>query len=256
MMRCAPILIAIGLCARLGTVRAQDTDGQQRRLIDIHALLLDLPPGQAPAALTSGTVGASVEAVGIPPIDGTVADKRELTASDHTRVFPRPRLMLGLPAPPGLRIFVGLSYIPPIRIRQVSTNYGAAEGGVGVAPGSLRLGARVHAVYAWTSAPVTDPQTRDLLKTWNAGVDLSAGVQLGRGALHVEPYAGAGMVSVRSHFHVAVDGTTLQSSFTGLALHAGLRFGLASRWEVVTETDAYPGRLFHTDLRVGYLFGG
>ena len=253
MKRCAPILVAIGLG---GTVHAQDAGGQQGRLIEIHSLLLDLPPLQSPAALSAGTLDASVEAVTIPPIDGTVGDKQELTASDHTRVFPRPRFMLGLPAPLGARAFVGLSYIPPLRIRQVSTNYGAVEGGVGIAPGAFRLGPRLYAVYATSSAPVTEPQTRDLLKTWVYGADFSAGVRLGQGAFHLEPYAALGIVSLRGDFRVTVDGTALKSAYTGPALHAGLRLALGRPFEVVAETVAYPGRLIHTDLRVGYLFGG
>jgi hypothetical protein len=251
----ATALLALALCAASGAARAQDVPYLESRLIDVHSLLLDLPPLQAPAALRAGALDASLEVVTIPYIDGEVGTKHELTASDHTRIFPRPRLMLGLPAPLGLRAFAGVSYIPPIEIRRVSTHYLAAEAGLGLAPGPLRLGLRGHAVHAISRSPVTEPATRDVLRTELLGADASAGVHLGNGALELEPYAGAGLVALRGRFRVTVDGTVLRSSYAGLALYAGLRLLLRSRWEAVAEADAYPGRLTHADLRLGYLIG-
>jgi hypothetical protein len=199
---------------------------------------------------------ASVEAVLIPHVDGTVGFKHERTASDHTPVFPRPRVMLGLPAPAGLRAFVGLSYLPPLSVGGVSTHYGAVEAGVGYAPGALRLGARAHALFATAHAPVTEPTTKDVLETREAGADLSVGLHLGRKGLELTPYAGAGVVSLAGRFRVTVDGTVLRSTRTTAALDAGARLLVGSRWEVVTELDTYPGRLTHAGFRLGYLFGG
>jgi hypothetical protein len=235
---------------------AQEIVDEERRLIDVHSLLVDLPPLQAPASLESGTVDASLEAVIIPYIDGTIGTKREITASDRTRVFPRPRVAFGLPAPEGFRAFVGLSYIPPVAIRGVSTHYGALEAGLGWAPGALRVGVRGHAVYADSWAPVTDPATRDRLQTGEIGADLAIGARLGRGRLELDPYVGGGVVSLRGRFRVTLDGTVLRSTYTGPSYQAGLRLLIRSRWEVVTEVDGYPGRLVHPALRIGYLFGG
>lgn len=239
-------LLALALCAAPGAARAQYVPYLEARLIDVHSLLLDLPPLQAPAALRAGVLDPSLEVVTIPYIDGDVGTKHELTASDHTRLFPRPRLMLGLPAPLGLRAFVGASYIPPIEIRRVSTHFAAVEAGLGAAPGPLRLGLRGHAVYAISRSPVTEPDTRDLLRTELIGADAAVGVHLGQGPLELEPYAGAGLVSLRGRFRVTVDGTVLRSTYTGAALHAGLRLVLRSHWEAVAEADAYPGRLDHS----------
>jgi hypothetical protein len=235
--------------------RAQSVQGQEGRLIDVHSLLLDLPPLQAPAALEPGTIAPSVEAVFIPHIDGRVGDKQELTASDHTPVFPRPRLMLGLPAPQGFRAFVGLAFIPPITVASVSTTYVGGEAGIGIAPGTLRLGLRVHGLYAETLSPVTDPTTRDLLTTREVGADAAVGVHLGRRDLFAEPYLGAGVVSLAGRFHVTVDGNVLHSTYTGAALQLGVRTVFNSRLEVVGEVDSYPGRFTHGSLRVGWLFG-
>jgi hypothetical protein len=247
--------LAVALAAAPAT-RAQTMLDQEQRLIDIHSLLLDLPPLQAPGALEPRRLDVSLEAVTIPTIDGTTGTKRQITASDRTPVFPRPRAALGLPAPRGLRAFVGLSYIPPVAVRQVSTNAVAAEAGVAWVPGLLRLGLRAHAVYATSRSPVTDPATRDVLETRAWGAELSAGARLAFARVSVEPYAGAGVVALRGRFRVTSDAAVLRSAFAGPALHAGVRVLVRSRWELVTEVDGYPRRLVHTDLRLGYVFGG
>ncbi len=249
-----PLLLALVACAAPGLSRAQTMLDQEQRLIDIHALLLDLPPLQAPAALEGGTLDASLEAVTIPHIDGTTGARRQLTASDHTPVFPRPRVTLGLPAG-DLRAFVGLAAIPPLELRQVSTAYVAGEAGLGLASGALRVGARLHAVYASSRAPVTDPTTRDVLETAGGGADLAVGLHLRPGGLALEPYAGLGAVTLHGRFRVTSDGNVLHSTTTGALVVAGLRTVVLGRWELVGELDAYPGRLVHTDVRVGYLFG-
>lgn len=251
----ALLAVAVAVCATPGAVRAQTMLDQERRLIDIHSLLLDLPPLQAPAALARGTLDASLEAVTIPHIDGTTGSKRQITASDRTPLFPRPRAMLGLPAPAGFLAFAGVALIPPIAIREVSTSYAAAEAGLGFAPGVLRAGLRGHALYARSTSPVTDPTTRDVLETREWGADATIGTHLELSAFALEPYAGGGVVSLRGRFRVTSDGTVLRSAHTGAALQAGLRAVFRSRWELVTEVDAYPGRLVHTDIRAGYLFG-
>jgi hypothetical protein len=249
------LLLLAAACAAPLAARAQTMADQEERLIDIHSLLLDLPPLQAPAALASGTVDVSLEAVSIPHIDGTTGSKEQLTASDRTRLFPRPRLMVGLPAPERFRAFAGVSYIPPVAIRDVSTNALAAEAGFGFVPGVVRVGVRLHAVRATARAPVTDPATRDVLETWAWGADAAVGARFPWRSAVLEPYAGGGLVALHGRFEVTSDGNVLTSAWTGPALQAGLRVLFRSRWELVTEVAGYPDRLVHTNVRVGYLFG-
>jgi hypothetical protein len=125
----ALVTAAAAAAAAPSPVRAQTMLDQEQRLIDIHSLLLDLPPLQSPGALPPGRLSAGLEAVTIPDIDGQTGGKVQITASDRTPVFPRPRVAFGLPAPEGFRAMVGISYIPPFAIRDVSTHYGAAEAG-------------------------------------------------------------------------------------------------------------------------------
>lgn len=259
--RTVPLAAGVGLAALAALAhpqpaRAQTMLDQEQRLIDLHSLLLSLPPLQSPGALGGFQVSAGLEAITIPTIDGQTGSKVQITASDRTPVFPRPRVQVGLPVPvPGLRAFAGAAYIPPIRVNQVSTSYGALEAGLAFTPGPFRAGARVHGVLASSRSPVTDRTTRDRLETTAWGADASLGVSLPvPWLLEVTPYAGAGVVGLKGRFHVTSDGNTLASDYTGAALHLGARVLLRDRWEGVAEWEAYPGRLEHAVFRVGYVF--
>jgi hypothetical protein len=237
-----------------GAASAQTMLDQQQRLIDIHSLLLDLPPLEAPGAHRPLEVNVGLEVVTIPPIDGTTGGKRQITASDRTPLYPRPRLAVGLPAPSGFDVFLGLSYIPPFSIEDVSTHYGAAEVGIAYAAGRLAVGLRGHAVYAFSRSPVTDPATRDSLETFTYGGDVSSGYRFERGGLSLTPYAGLGVTHLHGRFRVTSDGVVLTSDDTALAVLGGLRLLVDQRWEAVAELDAYPGRLVHPNFRLGYRF--
>jgi len=87
------------LALAAGAARAQTMLDQEERLIEIHSLLIALQPGNAPGAYRAGELSLGLELIVIPPIDGITGGKRQITASDQTPVFPRPRLAIGLPAP-------------------------------------------------------------------------------------------------------------------------------------------------------------
>jgi hypothetical protein len=250
MKRAFALLAAL---ASAGPAGAQTMLDQEQRLIQIHSLLVDLPPVDAPGSYRPGEVSLGLEVVAIPAIDGTTGSKKQITASDRTPVFPRPRLALGLPAPDGFRAFAGVSYIPPIQIRGVSSHFGALEGGIAWAPGAARVGVRAHVLYAESKSPVTDPQTRDTLQTFELGADLSAGHDFRLGAVDLTPYGGVGVTRLAGDFRVTSDGYLLSSRYTALALHGGLRMLLWRQWEVVAEMAVYPGRLVHPRFRAAYV---
>jgi len=247
------VLVLVFACAA-GAARAQTMVDQQLRLIDIHNLLLELPPVQAPAALRPLQVGLGVEAITVPPIDGATGSKRQITASDHTPLFPRPRLMIGLPAPEGFRAFAGIAYIPPVTIADVNTDYGAVEAGIAYAPGPLAVALRGHVAHAFSKSPVTDPLTKDTLETFLYGADVTAGRGFEAGWASFTPYAGLGVTHLHGRFRVTSDGVVLTSDAAVLALQAGLRLLVSQRWEAAVELDAYPGRLIHPNFRLAYLF--
>ena len=234
---------------------AQTMLDQEQRLIDIHSLLLDLGPVGGPGDLAPGEVDLGLEVIGVPPIDGTTGTKRQLTARDHTPLFPRPRLAVGLPAPAGFRAFAGLSYIPPVTLAEVSSHFGGLEAGLAWLPGPWRVGVRAHALYAHSRSPVTDPATRDTLDTLAFGVDLAAAYELGLGPATLTPYAGVGYTHARGDFTVTSDGVELHSRDDALALAGGLRALVWTHWEAVAELELFPGRLVHPSFRVGYVFG-
>ncbi len=252
-MRRAVLLAA--LAATAGPAGAQTMLDQERRLIEIHALLVDLPPVDAPGSYRPWEGGLGLEIVTIPGIDGATGSRRQITASDRTPVFPRPRLALGLPAPDGFRAFAGISYIPPVQLNGVSSHLGAVEGGMAWVPGPLRVGLRGHVLYAESKSPVTDPNTRDTLQTFEVGADLSAGWALRLGAADLTPYAGVGLTWLAGDFRVTSDGNLLTSRYTALALHGGLRVLLLGHWEAIAELAAYPGRLVDPRFRAAYVFG-
>jgi len=247
---------ALGIaCLLLASgARAQTMLDQELRLIEIHSLLIALQPGNAPGAYRAGEVSLGLEIVGIPPIDGTAGGKREITASDRTPVFPRPRLAIGLPAPADFRAYAGLAYIPPIAINDVSSHLGALEAGLAWAPvGPLAAGLRGYLVAARSKSPVTDPATRDTLDTLDFGADLSAGYRLDFGPLSATPFAGAGISRVAGDFRVTSDNNLLSSRSTNLGLTGGVRLFSRPGIEVVAELVVFPGRLVHPSVSVAWV---
>ncbi|HZX95244.1 MAG TPA: autotransporter outer membrane beta-barrel domain-containing protein [Myxococcales bacterium] len=252
-MRTGRAFVAL-LALAAGPAGAQTMLDQEQRLIDIHALLLDLPPVDAPGAYDPGQFSLALEIIGVPPIDGTTGNKHQFTASDRSIAFPRPRVALGLPAPEGFRAFVGLSYVPPIQAWNVKLNYIAGEAGIAWAPGPARVGFRAHLLYGESESPVTDPVINDTLRITEFGAELSGGYDFAFGRLTVTPYGGAGVSHSSGNFRVTSDAVTLVSDNTAAALHAGVRLLFGKRWEGAAEVDYYPGFLIHPNFRLAWLF--
>ena len=232
---------------------AQDVTGNEEHLVDLHALLLDLPAIDAPGAFRSGELNLALEVTDIPVIDGDVGPKTELTASDHARAYPRFRLALGLPAPSGFRAFVGAAYVPPVEINRVTVNSPAVEAGFAWVNGPLRIGLQGHGVWARVLSPVSSPDVRDELTVTEGGWDLRAGYEFRMKRLAITPYAGAGQVYSSGHFRSSVDGGIVDSTHSGAAYSAGARLLYRDHWEGVVEYSVYPGMLWNPRFRFGYV---
>jgi len=249
---CAPCAVLIFAA---GSARAQTMLDQQQRLIEIHSLLLDLPPGDAPGAYRPGEISLGVEIIGIPTINGQTGGKIQMTASDRTFAFPRPRLALGLPAPDGFRAFVGISYIPPITILEINEHFLGLEGGLAwVADFPLAVGIRGHALVSRAETSVTEPDTRDTLDDLEFGADLSAGYRLEFGALNVTPFAAVGLTRVIGNFRVTSDNELLTSRTTNPSVTGGVRLFTRPGVEAVAEVVAFPGRLVHPRIYLSWVF--
>jgi hypothetical protein len=245
--------LSLLLAAGAGSAQAQTMLDQEQRLIEIHSLLLALQSGNAPGTYRAGEVSLALEIIAIPSIDGSTGGKRQITASDRTPVFPRPRLAVGLPAPTNFRAFVGIAYIPPIAIRDVSSHFGALEAGLAWAPDSpVTVGIRGHALAARSKSPVTDPTTRATLDTVEFGADLSAGYQLDFGPGSVTPFASIGVTRVAGDFRVASDGYLLSSRTTNAGFTGGVRLFAHQGIEAVAEWVVFPGRLVHPSFSLAW----
>ena len=243
---------ALALLGAPAAAAAQTMLDQELRLVELHSLLVALPALAPPGAWRGGQYSAGLEVVTIPVIDGTTGGKVQITASDRTRAFPRPRLALGLPLDEPWRAFVGAAYIPPIELNQVSSHLGAAEAGLAWTRGPLAAGLRGQVVYATSRSPVTEPDTRDTLRTVVAGADLSAGRDLALPFGTLTPWIGVGLARVDGRFRVSSDGALLSSRTTRGSLSAGVRLLTLRHVEAAAELVAYPGRLLHPNLRVAW----
>jgi hypothetical protein len=247
--------IACALLAISHSARAQTMLDQEIRLVEIHSLLLALPQENAPGAYGPGEVSLELELIGIPPINGQTGGKVQLTASDRTPLFPRPRLAVGLPAPAGFRAFAGLAYIPPITAFQVTEHLGALEGGFAWVPeGPLSVGVRAQILVSRSEAPVTDPATRDTLENFEFGGDLSAGYRLAFGAAQVTPFAAVGLSRVNGVFRVTSDNEVLTSRTTNPSITGGVRLSTRPGLDAFAEVIAFPGRLVHPAFGLAWTF--
>ncbi len=251
------LAVVVATLAPAAVARAQTMLDQEQRLIDIHSLLLVLPPVSAPADLAPRSARLGLEIIGVPPIDGTTGTKRQITASDQVPAFPRPRLDVALPFPgrDDLRLHVGIAYVPPLTVRDVSAHVGAAELGLAWVAGPWHAELRGQVVVAQTLSPVTERDTRDRLNVFATGGDLSVGRDFDLGFGHVMPYVGGGVAYTNGLFRVTSDGVELRSHEVVPALDAGARLLAFDHWEATAELEALPRRMVHPSFRVAYVLG-
>jgi hypothetical protein len=244
------------LALAAASARAQTMHDQEQRLLEIHALLLALPPLNAPGAYRAGEVSIGVEAIGIPAINGQTGGKVQFTASDRVFAFPRPHVAIGLPAPLGFRAFAGLSYVPPITVFEINEHFAAVEGGLAWAPEGqpLALGIRGNFLISRTKTPVTDPVIRDTLDTLQFGGDLSAGYRLDFGGASLTPFAGVGVTRVIGNFRITSDNNLLRSRTTNASFTGGLRLFVRPGLDAVAEMVVFPGRLVHPTFSLAWVF--
>ena len=257
-MKTAGVVTWLAVAAALvpSAARAQTMLDQEQRLIDIHALLLELPPVSAPADLPPMGARVGLEVIGVPPIDGTTAARRQITASDQLPAFPRPRADVALPlGAEGLRLHAGLAYVPPLTVNDVSAHIGAGELGLGWVAGAWHAELRGQVVVAQTLSPVTERDTRDRLTVFETGGDLSAGRDFDLGFGRLMPYVGGGVVYTNGLFRVTSDGVELRSREIVPVFDAGARLLAFEHWEATAELEAVPRRFVHPSFRIAYVFG-
>jgi hypothetical protein len=247
--------LAIAVALAASAAGAQTTLDQEQRLIQIHSLLVALPPQTAPDAYAPGQLSLGVELIVIPSISGQIGGRNppEITASDRTPLFPRPRIALGLPAPENFRAYVGATYLPPFQINSASSHQFGLEAGYAWVPETpLSVGLRAFALFAESKSPVTDANTRDTLDSFDAGAELSIGYRFDLGSLTATPFAGFGATFADGNFRVFTDRELLTSNTFNPSIDGGVRVHLAAGFDALGEVVAFPGVLVHPVFAVAW----
>jgi hypothetical protein len=187
-------------------------------------------------------------------------------------VFPRPRLMVGLPLGIGLEV----SYLPPVKVAGAKPNL--VSGAVSVARPLLSVAgqpiiaaARVHATRGYVNGAITcgedalqqtDPaepcygaeKSNDTFRPNMWGIDGSVGRAFIDGRLGL--YAGGGVTWLAPRFRVGftdgrgfVDRTRVEVDLTRASVFGGAAYHATSIWSATAQIYSVPSDV--TLLRIG-----
>ncbi|MGE0552037.1 MAG: hypothetical protein AB7R55_01280 [Gemmatimonadales bacterium] len=214
--------IAGALTIALGSRAAAQGDcfpgaeSNEAKTLAIFSVPLAFGPAGAP--LTRGRISVGIEAVYLPNVDPATATPtvcRPGKGPENTDLLfaaPRPRVSVAL----GGGLTLEGSWIPPIRLNQVSANlFGIALGWTTALGGTHRLTLRGHGTFGRVRAPITcddaalaDPlsecyqgtRSDDRYRPNIVGADATVSWSLGGG--RVQPYLGAGYNRLMPRFQV------------------------------------------------------
>ncbi|MBX2803155.1 MAG: hypothetical protein KTR31_36075 [Myxococcales bacterium] len=218
-----------------------DEQVQQDFLQNYFALSSTLSPQHGPVPHASGRGALSLDLAGVPPLGcrrRLVLAYTKTEETNKTPVIPRIRVTYALPSVGAMTPYVGVAYLPPVRLLGQSTVLISAEAGVGFELGeSFQVGARFHATSHRTVAEIAspflvgDPAFDDLYLASTFGFDAMVGLQLDT----VTPYAAVGFTDASTFFYIGDDGVTVNNfhPYAGLTASLGadaligdqLRFG-------------------------------
>ena len=241
------------------------SDSHEAQLFAALAVPLTYSIAEAPAPMAPGAIRVGLEATYLPNIDSTIRTATQCRPGkgpEHTDLlfaFPRPRLMLGLPA----GIVAEASWIPPVRLNGVKSNVVGLSvarwfpiGGRGTA-----LTLRAHGTFGLIRAAITCPDSalRDPVSECfqgtlsddhyhpnEAGLEGVLGWPLGGG--RVRPFLGAGVNLLRPRFEVnftnqfgQLDNTHVRVNLTRGALLGGATWAAARGLGLSGEIYGAPG---------------
>ncbi|MDQ3137423.1 MAG: hypothetical protein M3Q93_07540 [Gemmatimonadota bacterium] len=268
-------VLAIGLTVALAAGSARTAHAQRlcRPTSDSHeaqllaALAVPLAYGtvEAPAVPVPGAVRVALEVTYLPDVDEvirTATQCRPGKGPEHTDLlfaFPRPRVMVGLPA----GLLVEASWIPPVRLNGVQSHLvglSVARGFVLGGRGS-RLTLRAHSTFGRIRAAITCPdeelentqsecfegtRSDDRYHPTTFGAEGVLGWSLGEGRLR--PFVGAGLNLLRPRFQVnftdrfgTLDDTRVEVNLARGALFAGATWTVARGLGLSGEIYGAPG---------------
>ncbi len=268
------IATALGACASLALVPlaagAQCLPGEQsneaKLLAHYSAPLTFAPLAEPGFAAGRFVIGADLTYIPKPDpaLERTgVCFMPKNESTQLSPVFPRPRLMIGLPLGIGLE----LSYLPPVRVAGAKPNL--VSGAVSVARPLLVLAgrpviaaARLHATRGYVNGAITcardalqqtdqnEPcygaeKSNDTFRPNMWGIDGSVGRAFMDGRLGL--YAGGGVTWLAPRFRVGftdgrgfVDRTRVEVDLTRAAVFAGAAYHVSGTWSATAQLYSVP----------------
>jgi hypothetical protein len=256
-------LLGAGAVAAPTPARAQpdcypSPTSNEARALALSSLPLVFSGARAPRADGAPVVEVGLEVTYLPRVRDAIATPticRPGKGPEHTELlpaFPRPRLLLRLPA----ALVLEASWVPPVRVAQVRSNLlGVALAHERPLRGTLALRVRAHATVGSVEAPITCPdealddaasecfageRSNDRLRPNLAGAELALGWSVAGGRLR--PYAGAGYTWLRPRFRVnfrnrvgEVDRSRVEVDLERVPLFGGATWRAAERVAVSGE---------------------
>lgn len=210
---------------------------QANRLQLIYAGLFDLRPAQSPLPVDRSEWSLGLELIPTPEVDTRVGGKEE--PIDPPALIPRARLRwVG-----GSGLLAGISLGPPLEVQDYTAPWLAFELGMRGRIGGLALEVRLHAIDGEVEGPITDANTKDRFRFENQGLDLRAGLPLGRWSV----YGGGGQSETESELEVTSDGARIALEERISYLLAGIEYRGAD-WRFVLEQNRTEDFLNHVIL--------
>jgi len=221
-------------------------ESNEAKTLAIFSVPLAFGPAGAP--LTAGRLAFGIEAVYLPNVDPATATPticRPGKGPENTDLLfaaPRPRVALAL----GSGFMLEGSWIPPVRLNQVSANlFGVALAWTTALGGDHRLTLRGHGTFGRVRAPITcddaalaDPvsecfqgtRSDDSYRPNIVGADATVSWSLGGG--RVQPYLGAGYNRLMPRFQVNFTNVAgqLDDRRVEVDLDRAVLFGGATWW--------------------------
>lgn len=226
-----------------------DEGAQQDFLKNFVALATTFSPLHGPIPHEPGHGSVGVDLAIMPPLGCERRMVLQHTKTEDTNiapVIPRPRASAALPALGPLRPYVGLAYIPPVKVFGTTNVILSVEAGLGLPVGdTVQLGGRFHATSQKTVGEIAtpfeegDPTFEDLYLGTTFGFDFLAGVKAGP----VVPYLAVGFVDVSTYFYIGDDGVVSNNlhPYLGPAGSLGVDGLVAKRFRFGVEAYAAPG---------------
>jgi hypothetical protein len=246
-----------------------DEGVQQDFLQNYFALSSSFSAIHAPIPHEPGRGMVGVDLNVMPPLGCEkrfVLDHSKTEDTNPTPVIPQLVANVALPALGPLHPYIGLGYVPPVKVFGTTNVILSGEIGLGVPLGdSMQLGARFHATTQKTVGEIAspfqedDPVFDDLYLASTFGLDLMVGYALGDiESFAITPFGSVGILDASTFFYVGDDGIAANNyhPYLGPAMSLGADALASGRLRFGAEFYAAPGGYSLPDKEVSVVDKG